>query len=262
MNQTNDETRPDGARDEHEHENGQQPVLDAEPTETLDAADADEQYDEDEDAVYDEPRRGVPPLLAAIAGLVLLAGGAVGGYLFAQRDATPADPVVATVNGNTIRRSEYDRAVAKGNGARVLDQLVVERLIDGEAQKRGLTVTDEQLAKLRDEERSRFPSEEAFQAALSQAGFDEAELNRQLRLNDLLRQMVADKVQVTDQEVEARFASAQGQGQPPEGSADKLKAQLKADMIDEKTNQAVAPLIQELKAAATIEMRLPGQGGV
>src|SRR5437867_1581271 len=96
----------------------------AEQDQTEDAAPAameDWNEDEEYEAEQDEPdgapvrrRRGLLVVAAALGGVVLLAAGVAGGFALGRRGS---DPVVATVNGEQIHRSEYDRAVAQNAGS-------------------------------------------------------------------------------------------------------------------------------------------------
>ncbi len=120
------------------------------------------------------------------------------------------DPVVATVNGDVIRRSEYDRAVAARDGKQVLDALIGERLIEAEARKRGIVVDDQRLTQLVDERRKNFTDDAAFQAVLQRSGLTEHTLRAQLRSQELMRQLVADQATVTEQEVTSPLQRDEG----------------------------------------------------
>lgn len=211
-------------------------------------------------------RRGLF-LTTAVLGMVLIAalGTATIFLLRANRGATdpatgPAnrdgDPVVATVNGDEIRRSEYDQAVAARVGRQLLDQLILEHLVDAEASRRGIVVDDQQTARLLDEQRKRFGSDAAFEAALQRAGLTEPALRAQLRHQELLRQLVADQTAVTDQEITDRYNAMQARspGQP----LDQVKDQLSAAIRQEKEQKAMSALLEQLQANAQIETFLPG----
>jgi foldase protein PrsA len=165
--------------------------------------------------------------------------------------------VVAKVNGETIRRSEYDRAVAAESGEHVLDGLIVERLVNREAQKRDITLDDAEAANLVADQRKNFTDDQQFQAALARAGLSEGELAKQLRLNELLRRMVSDTTQVTDDEVTAQYNAnvAQFGGQPLE----QVRDQVRTSIQRQKENAAIRALVDQLRAEAQIETHLPGK---
>jgi foldase protein PrsA len=199
--------------------------------------------------------RGAFLTMVTLGVLAILALGVATIWLALDRGAD--DPVVATVNGESIPRSEYDRAVAQNNGSEVLDNLVLEYLISGEARKRNISVDAAETTKLLDEQKQQFGSDAAFQAALQQAGLTEQDLTKQLRLSAMLRRMVAEKVQVTDDEVNQTFSanSAQYAGQS-EGQA---KEQIRTNLQRQKENTAARDFIEQLRAEAKIETKLPGR---
>ena len=227
------------------------------------AAEDETQDDEVEEEVYEPaaPRvvtinRSLFLAMVAFGALAIVALGAATAWLALDRGGND-DPVVATVNGEQIRRSEYDKAVAQNNGEEVLDGLVIERLIAGEAKKRNITVDEGEAGRLLDEQRQQFGNEAAFQAALAQAGLTEADFNRQLRLGVMLRQMVADQTQVSEQEVNDMYQAnaAQYAGM----SETDAKEQIREGIERQRENAAARDLLDQLRANAEIETQLPGK---
>jgi len=219
----------------------------------------------DEDLV-DDVYQPAPPRVVTInrslflamvtfGALAIVALGAATAWLALDRGGD--DPVVATVNGEKIRRSEYDRAVAQNNGEEVLDTLVVERLIAAEAKKRNITADEGEASRLLDEQRQQFGNEAAFQAALTQAGLTEADYSRQLRLGVMLRQMVADQAQVSDQEINEMYqANADRYAGMSEAEA---KDQIRSGIQGQREGAAARDLLDQLRTNAQIETRLPGR---
>ena len=216
-------------------------------------------------AAHDEPARPRSvvqisrPLFwtVAIVGALTILALATATTVLALANRRGDDPVVATVNGEKIRRSEYDRAVAPNNGEEVLDGLMVEYLVVGEGKKRNIAVGDDETAKLLDEQRQNFGSDQAFQAALARAGLTEQDLTKQLRLTAMLRRMVADKAQVTDDEVAREYAASQSQF--PGQTLDQVKEEVRAELQQQKENAAARALLDQLRSEAKIETRLPGK---
>lgn len=194
--------------------------------------------------------------LAGTATAVILALGAAVVVLAVDRGGE-SDPVVATVNGEQIRRSEYDRAIAADRGPDVLDSLIVERLVEAEARKRDVVVADEEAARLLEDQRRNFADDQQFQAALARAGLTEAELARQLRLAEMARRLVADQITVSDDEVAAQYNANPGQygGQ----SLDQVKEQIRSSMQRQRESAAIQRLVDQLRAEAQIETHVPGK---
>jgi hypothetical protein len=201
-------------------------------------------------------RRPVFLALAGVAVVAILALSAATAWLAIDRQGTD-DPVVATVNGEQIRRSEYDRLVAHGQGPVVLDGLVTERLIAAEARRRNVTADDAEVQQLFDAQRSQFDSDEEWEGALVQAGLTEQELRRQIEISTLVRKMVADKAQVSDQEVDTAYTANADRyaGQP----VDAAKQQVRQALVRQKEATAGRELIDEMRGSAKIEMHVPGK---
>ncbi len=104
-----------------------------------------------------------------------------------------------------------------------LQQLIVGRWFEGEAESRGITVSDtqvnDQLAQFR--KQNQLTTEKQFQAALKQAGFTEDQAKQQIRLQ-LLSQDIQKAVlpstppDVSDSEVQAFYDANISQFQQPE----------------------------------------------
>ena len=215
----------------------------------------------DEDAYQPAPRRVVTInrslflAMVTFGALAIVALGAATAWLALDRGGD--DPIVATVNGEQIRRSEYDKAVASTSGEQVLDDLVMERLIADEARKRNIAVDEGEASRLLDEQRQQLGNEAAFQAALAQAGLTEADFSRQLRLGVMLRQMVADQTQVSEQEINEMYqANADRYAGMSEAEA---KDQIRSGIRRQREGAAARDLLDQLRANAQIETRLPGK---
>lgn len=222
-----------------------------------------EESDEPGDYPAEPPRRSTVTLgrgtfiaLVAFASIAIIALGASTLWLALDRGGDSDDPVVAKVNGEEIRRSEYDQAVAQSAGEDVLENLILERLIMSEARKRSITADGAQVTSQIDEIKQQAGSDQAFRSLLQQQGFTEETLTRQFEISTLLRQMVADQVQVSDQEVDSQYQanSQQFEGQP---EAD-AKQQIRENLEEQKANSAARDLLGQLRDEADVETNLPG----
>jgi foldase protein PrsA len=240
------------------------PVMSEAPIdETVDEALVPESEGEDGYAHEPSPRsvvtmgRGAFIAMVAVGAIAILALGASTIWLALDRGGGDDDPVVATVNGEEIHRSEYDRAVALESGEDVLENLILERLIAGEARKRNVSADGDEVTQQIDDLKQQFGSEQAFQSALQQQGLTESALVRQFEISTLLRKMVADQVQVTDQEVDTQYqANAQQFEGQPEADA---KQQIRENLEEQKANTAARSLLGQLRGEAEVEMKLPGK---
>lgn len=193
----------------------------------------------------------------AAAAVLLIAGLGAATAMLARADRTGNTTVVATVNGEKITRGEYDRAVAAQSGSQILDNLVTDRLIKDEAKKRGITVDGQAVAKQMDDIRGRFSSDQEYQMALKQNGLTEDDLTQRVQVQQLAQQLVADKIQVTDDEITNQYNSNKDQYNGK--SLNDVRDQIKSDLQQQKMQTALPPLINDLRSNAKIETHIPGE---
>jgi foldase protein PrsA len=266
MNEPDQQRRDETVHGEPNHPTEQangDPVMSEAPIdETVDEAFVSESDGADGYAHEPPPRsvvtmgRGAFIAMVAVGAIAILALGASTIWLALDRGGDD-DPVIATVNGEEIHRSEYDRAVAQESGEDVLENLILERLIAGEARKRNVSADGDEVTRQIDDLKQQFGSEQAFQSALQQQGLTESALVRQFEISTLLRKMVADQVQVTDQEVDTQYqANAQQFEGQPEADA---KQQIRENLEEQKANTAARSLLGQLRGEADVEMKLPGK---
>src|SRR5262249_22301857 len=160
----------------------------------------------------------------------------------------------------------YDHAVASGQGADILDSLVTERLILGEAKRRNVTADDGELQRIFDAQRKQFDTDAEWQGAPSQAGLTEQELRRQILISTLIRQVWTsprirkrggDKAQGTDQGFDSPYTASADKyaGQP----VDAAKDQVRQTLVRQKEGIAGRELIDQVRASAKIVTNLPGK---
>lgn len=141
--------------------------------------------------------------------------------------AVPAElpDIVARVNGETITRAEFQKAVQTveaQNGATVppdqrdrvyrgvLDQLVNFKLLIQESKARNLTIADAELDARMAQVQGQFPSEEAFKQALAQQQLTTEQLRNDARSEMLVTKMlqteIEPKVSVTPAQIQDFYA--------------------------------------------------------
>jgi len=107
----------------------------------------------------------------------------------------------ASGQGGSVDREQLERMVATN--------LIGQELLDLEAKKQNLVISPKEIDSAYMTFRGKFPSAQAFEAALQQTGEDEGALKRkiarQLKADKLLNARVGQMAPPTDQEVEAFF---------------------------------------------------------
>jgi foldase protein PrsA len=130
----------------------------------------------------------------------LLAGGPV--RSFAQGEDT-----VAVVNGDKITEAQLVAELESRYGYEVRDTLIMYLVIDQEAKKRGVTITDAEVDDAYAKAKANVEAlgQGTFEDGLASQGLTIAAYRGQLRSQLLLQKMVADKV--TDDQVKKAYQS-------------------------------------------------------
>lgn len=159
--------------------------------------------------------------------------------------------VAAIVNGHIISRFAVISELEKSSGKGALAAIITRKLIDDEVAKKGITATPEEVSAEIKKIDERLKSQgQTLAAALMAEGMTEADLEKQISSQKKLENLLADKTQVTDDEV-AQYIKDNKITVPKSGEAD-LKVQIKNQLQQQKMGEASSALIESLRAAAAI----------
>ena len=160
--------------------------------------------------------------------------------------------VAATVNGSPISRFSVIEELEKKSGKATLDALIIQKLIAVEAQKKGITVNDNDVnAEIKKIEEQLKEQGKTLAEALSAQGMTEEDLRVQLATQKKLEKLLADKTQVTDEEI-AQFIK-DSKIVIPAGQEDSYKNQARDQIQQNKLNDAVGVFIDSLRSTAKIK---------
>jgi foldase protein PrsA len=138
----------------------------------------------------------------------MLIGGLIAflGNCWAGAKPAVADPV-ATINGQPISRDLIFQRLMAYHGVYALENLIGEMLIEAEAKKRGVTVTEEEITAAIEERKESLGigSEDSLRSWLLQNEWTEMRMYDEVRLRLLLEKVFAQEANVTDAEVEAFY---------------------------------------------------------
>lgn len=152
--------------------------------------------------------------------------------------------IAALVNGSPISRLSVVQELEKSNGSSVLDSLVTKELIRQEARKKGINVTrDEINSEISKIEGTIKAQGQTLDEALAAQGWTKKDLEDQIVTQKIVEKLLADKVLVTDQEVDD-YVKANKSTEP----RDTIKEQLR----QQKLFEAYQAWIQGLMAQAKI----------
>ncbi|TYP77702.1 peptidylprolyl isomerase [Paenibacillus methanolicus] len=112
---------------------------------------------------------------------------------------------MATVNGTKISKDQLYDAMLEQGGESTLNNLISDELLNQEAEKAGVTVTDADVEKEIANIKKNFPSEEEFNAALAQNGMTLESFKEQVPPQVKLRKILEPKSGVTDEQVKQYY---------------------------------------------------------
>lgn len=161
--------------------------------------------------------------------------------------------VVAIVNGQPVTRYEVIRDLENQAGQGTVDALVSKRLVRMEAEKMGITISQSNIdARIKTIEDDLKSSGQTLDELLKAQGVTRAEVEEQTELQLMLKKLLADKVKVSDSEVDAALEQ-QKDGKPDDMSDAEFKKQIRSSLEEQKFAFEAQSYIQELQNKADIK---------
>ena len=130
--------------------------------------------------------------------------------------------IAATVNNQPITTWEFNQALQKRFGAKLLDQIIDEKLIQAEAIKQGVKASKAEIDEKIKAIEMQVGGKEGLNQLISNQGLSIDDLQMQLTLKLLVDKMLEKSATVTDQEVKD-FMTSQSQSLPATDSASQEK---------------------------------------
>lgn len=160
--------------------------------------------------------------------------------------------VVALVNGQFISRPAFESAMEKQAGKQILSNLVTEKLIQQEAARKGVTVSQSEI----NDQEKKIDQQLAGQGqtldqALQVRGMTKQDLEDQLRLNSLIQKLLTNQTKVSDAEVQD-YIDKNKDNLPTGQSDDQLRVSVRQQLEQQKLSTAEQTLIQKLQQQAHI----------
>jgi len=192
--------------------------------------------------------RKKPSKKSYLLGVVVVLVLALGYYTYKQL-------VVATVNGEMINRLTVVKELEKQGGQKVLDTLIIKKLIAQEANKQKVVVTQKDV----DAEMVKVAANVAQQGAtldqlLQQQGMTKNDLLEELKVQLMVTKMVDKDITVSEKEVDdyiaAQKAQSTAQGSAP--TSEPTREQVTLQIKQQKLSTKIQAFIADLKAKAKI----------
>lgn len=158
--------------------------------------------------------------------------------------------VAATVNNQPLWRLSLEQRLDQRYGSQMLDEMINEQILKGEAAKKGVTVSDKEVNdKIAEIEKS-LAGRITLADALSQQGMTMADFKNQVEIQLMIDKMTASSAGATDQEISDYIAKNKEMLTASDEAG--LKAQARTAIIQNKKNQAFQKLFQDLKKSAKV----------
>jgi hypothetical protein len=159
--------------------------------------------------------------------------------------------IAASVNGSLISRHAVIAELEKVSGKNALESLITEKLINAEADKKGVKVTaDEIAAEIKTVETQIKAQGGTLEAALAAQGMTREVFEKQILINKKLEKLLADKITVTDAEIKQFITD--NKVAVPAGQEATYNAQVKTQIQQQKMSTEASALIASLRAASKI----------
>ena len=112
---------------------------------------------------------------------------------------------VAKVDGEKILQTELDEALRDQYGAAVLDTLITNKIVELEAKKQNITVSEETIQSEYDELVESYGGEDAIKEVYEANGLTEEAVKENIRTYQLTKNVIAASLDITDEEIEQYF---------------------------------------------------------
>lgn len=160
--------------------------------------------------------------------------------------------VAATVNGSIISRLEVVQSLEKQDGKAALTSMINERLINMEAANRKITVTDDEVnVELTKIETQLTAQGTTLDAALAEQSLTRDDISKRIKTQKELEKMLADKIAVTDAEVQKYITD--NKVTLTKGKEAEEKTSISDQLKSTKLNTEAQAFVTDLNTKATIK---------
>jgi len=112
---------------------------------------------------------------------------------------------VASVNGKNISRDELNDVLLKQYGQQALNSLISQKVIELEAQKQNIKVSENEIQKELENYYDSYGGQKDFLQTLEENGFTLDDIKKDLTLNIKMKKLLKTRISVTDEEAKAYF---------------------------------------------------------
>lgn len=160
--------------------------------------------------------------------------------------------IAAEVNGQTIKRLDLVRDLERTYGRQTLDTLITKALIEQEAKKLNIVVSDEEIDQEMELIRQQLSAQNTdLETVLTTQGISMEDLREQVKIQKIVEKAIQDKLNVTDEEIDQYVSSNPAYAE--QEVTPELKDQIREALKQQKGSQAAQAWIADVKLNANIK---------
>ncbi len=158
--------------------------------------------------------------------------------------------VAAVVNGRPIFRWQLNKVMASRFGAQTLDSMISQSLVDSEARKANVRVSQEEIAKKESDLIKSLGGTVSLEDVLQYQGMTKSDFEDQLRIQLTVEKLLGKDITITDDEV-ANYIATSGSTLTATDEAG-VKEEARQAIFSQQMNQKLQTWFAEIKAKARI----------
>ncbi len=161
--------------------------------------------------------------------------------------------VAAVINGQPISRIDVVKEAEKQSGKQTINNLVRNSLIEQEAKRQNLTVTDKEIDdEIKKVEASLSKQGQKLDQVLAMQNLKKEDLRKLIRLDKLVGKMVGKSIKISDKEV-ADYIEKNKESLPQDQTEVQLKKTVTENLRQQQLNQKVQTWLADLQKKAKIQ---------
>ena len=181
-------------------------------------------------------------LMALLVLLIILGG------LYLVKDSF----IVAMVNGKPVYRWTVIQKLEEQGGKQILDSLVTETLVKQAIKNAGIKIEQTEIdSEIKNIEDRLVAQGMTLDTALQQQGMTRQQLIDDITLQKSAEKIVAEKVSVTDEEVQ-KYMEDNKDFFPADADLAQMKETVKQQLLSTKGNEAIQAWVQELQDSSKV----------
>jgi len=163
---------------------------------------------------------------------------------------------VAVVNGQYIKTSDLHDQLLANSGSQTLDTLMQQQLISQEGQKHNIVIEEAQIQEELTDFIESSGGEESYRSSLREFGISEDLLRDQVRVRLTLEELLADKIQVSDEEIEEYYNANKAEVDVANEGLEAASERIEIQLREQKLGQESAKYLESLQSPASMSREI------